>query len=276
MLQTLLASQQASLAQRKPREVKAVQCDAGVHLEILNPCRCGSVDFWLPVGHRDVPQSYRCSECHRPPSKALIQKQIKLGAGLKESLHQSFTVSKPACSRCGSKLVTMTDNGYQCGMCCEPIRDELGGEFWRMDEQDIEARYHPTTIRPVTRNDIDLIVGKKKLPIVKTVNSGFLPVDVCGFFAPRLRRWVLCPAPDENDIRLAKEIVSQLRLTNNRGAVKAVSLEEVQSAIENRNGTEPCTNGAMIVAASDMRIPIKQIGIDAIVNVSRNWFNSVR
>jgi hypothetical protein len=75
---------------------------------------------------------------------------------------------------------------------------------------------------------------------------------------------------------LAKEIVSQLRLTNNRGAVKAVSLEEVQSAIENRNGTEPCTNGAMIVAASEMRIPMKQIGIDAIVNVSRNWFNSVR
>jgi hypothetical protein len=275
MLKTLLASMEATVAQRKPREVQAVQCDDGVHLEILNPCHCGSVDFWLPVGHRDVPQSYRCSECHRPPSKALIQKEIRLGVGLKSNLHQSFTVSKPACSRCGSKLVTMTHNGYQCGMCCEPICDELGGEFWAMDDQDVEARYNPT-IRVHSKEDIDLIVSKKKLPTVKTLNSGCLPVDECGFFAPRLKRWTLSPAPQLGEIEVAKKIIRKIILTNHRGAVKAVSLQEIKSAFEDRPGFDYCTNGAMILAASQSKIDMKQDRMDAIVNVSRNWFNSVR
>jgi hypothetical protein len=125
MLQKIAASVAASYASVKlpPKQIE-------VDDQNLKPCTCGCTKFWIPVGHRDVKSSYRCSNCFSPPSMALVAKEIDLDLIDVPVFQVTFNTFKPSCFRCGGSLVSMSQNGYSCATCAMGIHPEISAEFW--------------------------------------------------------------------------------------------------------------------------------------------------
>jgi hypothetical protein len=262
--QTML-KREAEEAERAKLYAKSEQAK----VDIKRPCLCGCVDFWLPVGHKDHPEFYKCCTCEPAPSNVLIQNKITVGFKPPE-FSITFNHDSPACSRCSSRTVTLTQNGYQCGMCCTPILDSESAKFWKSGP--INPKFKGEIVR-FTRPKVQALIDKKSHPIVRTCNSGELPVDAVGFVGP-FKRWDLDYPPDQADIEIATKILKASIPAATNGQQKSVSLAEIRNRFESNEEYGFCTDGAMIVAAGKLGWKITQNDLDGLVNVSRKWWNS--
>ena len=247
------------------------------NFDVIKQCKCGSDNYWLPVGHRDIASSYRCLFCSPPPSPAVVQQKITVMSGeIVPPFAYTFNVSKRVCKRCASRTVTMSQNGYHCNGCSLPITDAEGSTFWEFDEQDKEALFKPD-YRKHTKKDIELIVSKKKLPVIQTHNGRLLPVDVEGFMDCGYRH-TMQPRPTDKDIQNAGRMLARVRLSEVRGDKKRVSFAEIRRIVGGKFDEHSCTDGGLIIAASNRGIPVHQCESHITtgeINVSRGWWSTM-
>jgi hypothetical protein len=128
MLKTIAASVAASCASVKVDSHKNVNESN----DNLKSCHCGSTKFWIPVGHRDVPTSFRCSNCFPAPSTTLIARELDLNLVDLPVFQITFNINQPGCFRCGGSLITMSQNGYHCATCVAEIHPSVSDQIWEV------------------------------------------------------------------------------------------------------------------------------------------------
>jgi hypothetical protein len=122
---------------------------------------------------------------------------------------------------------------------------------------------------------IKQLIQSKTLPTVTTATGEVFPVDDVGFVFYG-NRWEIESYPSEEDIETARQIMMDVRMGPARqGCSKRLSLSEIKTKLEDKENVPYVTNGAMILAASQLRWKIEQEDINGIVLVCRNWWFSI-
>lgn len=133
----------------------------------------------------------------------------------------------------------------------------------------------PAEIERIDAGKLLHIKTFSKLASVKVLRGESFLVDVVGFVFIG-KRWSVSRAPTASEIADAKKLVLRAQASyGKRGAGLRVSLYEVKKVLEDRFPGCSVSNGAMILAASQLGWSIEQEDINGIVVVDRRWWKGV-